>query len=397
MVSSQAIGLHPGTPEEVGMAPKRMRDIVELGSNWVREGIAPALVLIAARHGVIVLHEAFGRVAPEDGALPTRLDTIFPMSSISKVVTATCVMLLVENGLVGLNRPVQSYIPELFVGDDKEAATLHHLLTHTSGWEDEAVEAHAEGKKGKVAIPPADRTQHPAIQEALFLRCDAPLTRPPGTLMSYCSHGYNLLGEIVRRVGGQSLDDFARERLFEPLGMCNSFFVAPDEALPRVVRRRPLDPPPFGLDDPAYHQTPWAESGLLSTALDMSMFAQMFLNGGSYRGRRILSAATVAAMTHEQTAGISGEFLGEHFPRAGWSYGWGLQLDKHADQEPTLSSSATFAHSGSGGVYLWGDPVNGTVGAYLSVARRSPQPDNPFHTDWVPDLFINAVTAAIDE
>jgi CubicO group peptidase (beta-lactamase class C family) len=396
-VQERQVKLRPGTPKEAGMAPARVRHLVNLGTQWVDQGIAPALVLIAARHGVIVLHEAFGRVAPEAEAEPTRLNTIFPMSSISKVVTATCIMLLVEDGLVGLNRPVHQYVPDMFVGADKAAVTLHHLLTHTSGWEEKVVEAHALNKKGTIPIPPHDGTQHPVIQEQLFLRRDAPLSRPPGTLMSYCSPGYDLVGEIVRRVSGHSLEVFARERLFEPLDMQDSFFVAPEEALSRVVRRRPLDPAPFGLDDSEYHRTPWPESGMLSTALDMATFAQTFLNGGTYGHRRLLSIATVAAMTRDQIPGISGEFLEERFPVAGWSYGWGLRADKHAEYESTLSSEESFEHVGSGGVFLWGDPVHDIVGAYFSVARSSPLLNNPYHTDWAPDLFVNAVTAAIDE
>src|SRR5207249_964888 len=95
----------------------------------------------------------------------------------------------------------------------------HHLLTHTSGLRDEELEAHAEAKKGSIDIPPPDETQHPRVNEELFLRCDAPLWKPPGEEMSYCSYGYDLLGEIVRRVSGQAFEDFVAARICDPLGM----------------------------------------------------------------------------------------------------------------------------------------------------------------------------------
>src|SRR5450759_1042439 len=185
--------LRAGTPEEAGMDPRHLARIPELARQWVDAGIHQALVLLVARKGIVVLHEAFGRISPESDSPPTRLDTIFPLSSISKPVTATCAMMLVEDGLLGLNRPVQEYVPE-FIGEGKEAVMVHHLLTHTSGWDEAAVEEYAEERRGKVQISPCPETQHRAVHEALCLKFDAPLARPPGLRMSYCSPGFDLLG-----------------------------------------------------------------------------------------------------------------------------------------------------------------------------------------------------------
>ena len=203
--------LRPGEPEEVGMSARRVRHVGQLAAGWVAQGITSALVILVARRGVVVLHEAFGRLTPDDDAPPVKRDTIYPLSSLTKPITATAAMLLVEDGLLGLQRPVSEYLPE-FIGEGKQAVMVHHLLTHTSGLRDEDVGAHAAKKRGVVAIPPPEETQHPWINEYLFLRYDAPLWKPPGVEMSYCGYGYNLLGEIVRRVSGQALADFARDK-----------------------------------------------------------------------------------------------------------------------------------------------------------------------------------------
>ena len=233
--------LRLGEPEEVGMSARRVRHVGQLAAGWVAQGITSALVILVARRGVVVLHEAFGRLTPDDNAPPVKRDTIYPLSSLTKPITATAAMLLVEDGLLGLQRPVSDYLPE-FSGEGKQAVMVHHLLTHTSGLRDEDVNAHAAKKRGVVASPPPEETQHPWINEYLFLRYDAPLWKPSGVEMSYSSYGYNLLGEIVRRVSGQALADFARERLFEPLSMQDTFYIVPDAVRARIVRR-PLDAP----------------------------------------------------------------------------------------------------------------------------------------------------------
>ena len=133
------------------------------------------MVVLAARKGVIALHEAFGKLRPDNDSPLLRPDSVFPMASVSKVITATAAMILAEDGLLSLNRPVQWYIPE-FVGDGKQAVMVHHLLTHTSGLKQKDVNVQSATNKGSVEIPPSEDTQHPAINEELFLGYDAPLS-----------------------------------------------------------------------------------------------------------------------------------------------------------------------------------------------------------------------------
>jgi len=401
--------LQPGTPEEIGMSAERIQHVVDLAAGWVAQGITPALVVLVAPKGVMVLREAFGRLTPQADSPSLGLDTIFPLMSLTKPITATAVMLLVEDGLLGLNRPVSEYIPE-FVGEGKDAVMVHHLLTHTSGLRDGDVEAHQQRRMGTVEIPPPDETQHPGLNEWLFLGYDAPLWKPPGTEMSYCQYGYELLGETVRRVSGRPLARFARERIFDPLGMKDTHYVVPECVRQRIVGRPPDAPgtsewagwsdwPGFrslfgGFGTRELQETPLASCGAYSTAMDMAVFGQMFLNGGSYGDTRILSPVTVAEMTRNQIPGISARYRTAVFPEASYGFGWNVYGNKKALYMATLHSPLAYDHGGGlGGFLLWMDPGYEIVGAYFSVAVRLMAHDEP---EW-PDLFINATTAAVVE
>src|SRR5207248_5768046 len=134
--------------------------------------------------GVIFLHEAYGSLSAGSGAAPVRLDTIFALASSTKPITATATMLLVEDGLVGLTRAVQDYIPE-FQGKGKEDVLVWHLLTHTSGLRDPDIQAFAALQQATATIPPRDATEHPLTHKFLWLRYAAPLWKAPGDEMSY--------------------------------------------------------------------------------------------------------------------------------------------------------------------------------------------------------------------
>jgi CubicO group peptidase (beta-lactamase class C family) len=376
------------------MSAQRVRHVGQLAAGWVAQGITSALVILVARRGVVVLHEAFGRLTPDDDAPLVKRDTIYPLSSLTKPITATAAMLLVEDGLLGLQRPVSDYLPE-FRGEGKQAVLVHHLLTHTSGLRDEDVGAHVAKKRGVVASPPPEETQHPWINEYLFLRYDAPLWKPPGVEMSYCNYVYDLLGEIVRRVSGRALADFARERIFEPLGMQDTFYSVPDAVRARVVRR-PLDAPfavtgPTGAPGLGTREHQVLPLSVYSTAMDMAIFGQMFLNRGRYGEARILSRATVAEMTRNQIPGIGAQFFGEFFPEASWGFGWDIHGNKKALQGGSLHSPQAFAHSGVSGVFCWVDPVYEIVGVYFQVTLERIDDIRPKSCR---DLFMNAVTAA---
>ena len=396
--------LRTGTPGEAGMSPQRVRHVVDLARGWVEEGITPALVVLVARRGVIVLHEAFGRLGPEPDAPPLPRDAIFPLCSLSKPITATAAMILVEEGLLGLNRPVQWYLPE-FVGEGKEQVCVHHLLTHTSGLKEEDWFAHVESDRATVGIPPPAPTTHPFVHEWLFPAYDMPLWKAPGTEMSYCDLNYELLGEIVQRVSGQSLADFTRERIFQPLGMADTSWGVPEALKLRLVRRAADEVDADLMAQFRLGEVPWACGGACSTALDVAVFGQMFLNRGAYGEARVLSPATVAAMTRNQIPGISGRMDEEFFPEASWGLGWSIHgSNKTLRYAEPLQSPQSFCHGGGGGVMLWVDPVYELVMAYFSVLSRGGLPAGvSVPEDLVrglgqrSDLFVNAATAAVVE
>ena len=139
------------------MDPARLRHAARLAEQWVTEGHTSGLVILVARRGAVVVHEASGRKRPYADAPALPRDALFPIASITKPITATAVMCLVEDGLVGLNRPVQEYVPE-FVGEGKEHVTVRHLLTHTSGLKEEVVRQHGARKPRPLTLPPLPRT-----------------------------------------------------------------------------------------------------------------------------------------------------------------------------------------------------------------------------------------------
>jgi serine-type D-Ala-D-Ala carboxypeptidase len=384
----------PVAAEDVGMSASGIQRVVARAHEWMKEGLAPALALFAARRGGIVLHEAFGRLTPDLSSPPVPLDANFPLASITKLFTATVLMGLVEEGRVGLNRPVSGYIPE-FHGEGKDRVLVRHLLTHTSGIGEEDLEKYASERKGKVTVPPTEETLHPLLQEYLTLRYDCPLSKQPGEEMSYADFNFDLLAEIIRRTSRTALDRFAQARLFQPLGMNGTFYCRADAPPERRVRR---------VEAPASVSDPWSlamekehlamGSALgVSTARDLGIFGQMFLNGGEYGGARVLSPTSVATMTRNQIPGVGATFLNQKFAEASWGFGWSVHGEKNGSVGGLYSAKA-YEHWGNGGAYLWVDPSRELVGVYLSSAPLSSGPEI-WEKHWRTDIFADMITAAV--
>lgn len=373
-----------GSPQESGMSAKRIQYVEGLVEKWVKTGITPAAAILIARKGIIVSHKAFGKSGPEEAADDLKTDTIFPLASLSKPLTATCIMMLAEDGLLDLNHSISRYIPE-FTGEGKNGVKIHHLLTHTSGLSDEDVGTTYEKNKNEIQIPPCEATQDPDILEHLFLTYNTPLRKLPGTKMEYCNYGYQLLGEIVRRLSRQSIQDFAKERIFDPLGMHDTNYIVPDYLQNRVVRRSEDYPGGKWLTTQKAFKTPSAAGGVYSTVMDMAIFGQTFLNKGAYGNSRILSPATVALMTRDQIVGISAQYGEQVFINASWGFGWNISGSKMDDTGSIVSENA-YDHGGFGGVRLFVDPEYDVVWVYFCVEG----------SEYTRDLFNNSVMSAID-
>jgi CubicO group peptidase (beta-lactamase class C family) len=402
--------LAPGSPETCGMDPARVQHLRALGASWLKAGEMPSFVMLVARHGTVVLHEAFGVRQQDDTLATLRTDSIFTVASCSKPITAALVMCLVEDGLIGLNRPFIDYVPEWNVPGVPwlEEASVADLLRHTSGIDDLALGPRLTERAPDLPDPAAG--QHPALNRLIRLSAGVPLARRPGTAMLYSNLGFSLAADIVRRVSGRPFWQFARERLFEPLGMRDSHYRLPHELRERRVRRRPGMPgtAPLpgvhgGSDSPDYDELDFGSGGVASTAGDVAIFLQMLLNGGTYAGRRVLSPATVAAMTRPQVDAsipwvwplVNPRTGGRmDFDIKGGGYGYGLFLFGASDRfwaNGILQSPRAFGHLGYASAYYWADPEYDLVGVLLGVVPRLTRdlPVAPI------DLFQNAVYGAI--
>lgn len=404
--------LQYGSPQRAGIDPARVQRLHDLLAGWVARGDSPSIVALVARRGIIVMHEAFGVRCHGDVEPTLKPDSIYPLASCSKPITAAAVMCLVDDGLVGLNRSFIDYVPELDAPEVKGLADakVADLLCHTSGIDDLAFGAFIATalQRQEEIVPPAPG-QHAKLNARIRLARGAPLTWQPGKAFAYSNLGYNILGDIVRRVSGQPFWQFVHSRLFAPLGMRDSYFLLPAELRSRRVYRRPgvpaTEPQPLynGIDSPELDELDAGASGAASTAYDLAVFMQMLLNHGSYNGNCVLSSSSVAAMTRDQVDPSLPVIWLRYNPETGrphnvetrrGRYGYGLAFLQSAGRfrvNGSLISLKAFGHGGNGGSYMWADPEHDLIGVFLSVAPRFDR-DMYFSNS---DLFQNAVHASI--
>lgn len=349
--------LHPGNTIDAGISADRLGKLENLCSEWVSEDATPALSVLAARHGIIFLNKSWGKLIPDSNSHPVSDNSLFSLASCSKPVTATAVMMLVEEGRIGLHHPLQQYLPE-FDGPDCETITIRHLLTHTSG------------------LPCSSNT------EPINAAKDG-LDYQPGSKMVYSSVGYNLLGELVERISGQTYDLFTKQRIFEPLGMHNTTFIHMGLDRERCVHPRPGTTYDWPEESEGIIS---ASSTLWSTAYDMGIFLQTFLNHGRYGPYQLVSQPTVAAMTRDQVPGIPRELINGITNQA-QGLGWFMLYGIRFPNSPCLISKTSYGHSGSSGAFIWVDPAYDLIGVFLFV--KITDEFRPL------DLFVDSIMGSI--
>ncbi|HVB00929.1 MAG TPA: serine hydrolase domain-containing protein [Acidimicrobiales bacterium] len=370
--------LREGEPSEVAMDPARVEMARQLLRSHVEDGSTPTLVAVVARHGVIVLAEALGQRGPGMG--PVQLDDPTNVASISKSITAALVMMFAEDGVLSINRPVVDYLPDM-PREGNDRILLSHLLTHTSGFDSEVLKAASMERVKSGEYSPCPEGVDLMTHLMLVTNWDTPRSWDVGSRMNYCNLNFSLLGEVLRRVSGASLDALARRRLFEPLGMVNSGFVLDDAQARRRIRRGTDVPGGQALifDDywlPGFETPEFAEmqdgaGGLKTSASDVAIFGQMLLNAGRYGEAKVLSAASVAAMMRNQTPGIPVDIFGQYHPESGWGYGLSVNVgEKWAHWRGGLNSIGSVGHGGSGGSIFSIDPVTGVNIVVLEIATR---------------------------
>ncbi|MEE2637751.1 MAG: exo-beta-N-acetylmuramidase NamZ domain-containing protein [Acidobacteriota bacterium] len=332
----------------------RLDRIDTLIDRAIEDKRLPGAVIAVGHGGELVYERAFGARALEPVAEAMTPDTVFDLASLTKVVaTTTSVMRLVEDGQLRLRDRVSRFIPE-FETQGRDGVTIEHLLTHTSGLApDLPLEEEFVG-------------WDTAISRTLVL---PPMGRA-GEQFIYSDLNFILLGEIVQTVSGLPLDQFAREQVFDPLGMTDTRFIPASSLLPRIAPTEacaPLAWPCGGpgavmlrgvVHDPTARRRGGVagHAGLFSTVRDLSRFCAMLLGEGRLDGVRVLSPPTVARMTRLSTPD-------QLVDRRG--LGWDID-SRFSSNRGDLFARGSYGHTGFTGTSLWIDPASKTFVVFLS-------------------------------
>ena len=338
----------------------------------IADTAAPGGILAVGRHGRIVHMKGYGRLDTARTSAPVDESSIYDMASLTKVVsTTTAAMILEEQGLLDLDRTVVSYLPE-FNAPEKAAITVRMLITHQGGLE--AFAALYRDTKGR--------------DDYLAKINERPLRSPPGTTTVYSDWDLILLQLIIERITGQTLDRFTTDRVFAPLGMTSTMYNPDSAAFRARIAPTEIDSARGGLVRGKVHDENAnamggvsGHAGLFSTAPDLTIFAQMLLNGGQYNGVRIVKPETVARWTAPQSR-TSSRALGWDTPSKGSSSG-------------KFFSPRSFGHTGFTGTSIWLDPERGLF-VILLTNRVNPSRNNNRHVPLRRDV-ADAAQSAIED
>ena len=390
-------------PEDAGFSSARLGRIDSLMSGLVREGRIPGGVVFISRNGKAVMYKAWGYRNIDTKEALQRTD-IFRIASQSKAITSTAVLMLWEDGKIGLDDPISRYIPEFkdakilktFNPADstyttepaKSQPTIRHLLTHTAGV-DYAVIGSANHRAiyAKAGIPSGIGGPGAKICDKMRILGGLPLKHEPGADFTYAL-GLDILGCLVEVVSGTSFDQFLRTRIFDPLGMKDTWFYLPSDRGSRlvtlhagvsgksVVRKEPV----FDNIDPDYPKSNGTYfsggGGMSSTAEDYARFLQMYLNKGELNGVRLLSPKTVEMIMTEQ------------FPKEGFGVGLAFGLETLGNDWQSPRSLGSFAWGGAFNTIYWADPKEGLIAQIYTNLYQNPVPE-------LGGKFGNLVYAAI--
>jgi uncharacterized protein YbbC (DUF1343 family)/CubicO group peptidase (beta-lactamase class C family) len=303
----------------------------------IKAGLIPGAVLLVGHDGKIVHRKAYGERALLPKREPMTVDTIFDAASLTKVIATTpSVMKLFEQGKIRLNDPVTKYLPE-FQGGHSDI-TIRNLMTHFSGL------------RPDLDLEPPWSGYETGIQRALI---DKP-AGPPGFRFVYSDINFILMGEIVRRLSGKTLSEFARENVFDPLGMRETTFLPPSALRPRIAPTeldKTTGQPLRGVvhdDTSRYMGGVAGHAGLFTTADDLAKFAQMMIDGGEANGTRIFSPLTVQKFTSPQSPADQPILRG---------LGWDID-SPFSSNRGELFPIGSYGHTGFTGTSIWIDPLS---------------------------------------
>ncbi len=367
-------GLPVRAPSAVGMSGDRLDVIDRVVARGIAEGGYPGASIVVGRKGYSVYQKGFGRLDwTESSARVSPSESIYDLASLTKVIaTTTAAMVLFDEKRLRLDAPVSAYIPE-FRGGLKDRVTVRHLLTHRSGL--------AAGRNlWRTGRTPA---------EARKLVIESAVHCAPGACYEYSDLGADMLAFVVEAAAGEPLDDFLAKRVYGPLGMRQTGF-RPADSLKRYIAPTEIAPPRgYRIRGEVHDENAFAlggvagHAGLFSSATDLSVFAQMMLNGGRYRDVRIVSDSAVRLFT-TRTAGTR-------------ALGWDT-ADGQGGSGQFLSSRA-YGHTGFTGTSIWIDPEREMFVILLTNRVHAARAKRPAKVimDVRHDLADAAALAVIDE
>lgn len=370
--------LQEAKPETVGMSSERLQRLDRVMQMYIDSGRQAGVAVLVARNGKIVHHKAYGydNLAQKT---PLKRDGIFRIASQTKAITTMGALILFEEGKFLLDDPISKYLPafktmtvlDKFNEKDtsfttvpaKREITIRNLLTHTSGIGYPTIGTkEANAIYAKYKIPSGIGTPNENLADVVDRLAKLPLLSQPGDRWTY-SVSIDVLGRLIEVVSGQTLDQFLRTRIFEPLGMNDTFFYMPAPKHSRLTtlytedaNKKPVVYPAQGGMNQNYPNQPGkfysGGAGLSSTMIDYAIFLQMVMNGGEYNGKRILSPTTIKLALTNQIGDLS---LGAN------KFGLGFSLGSAKSAARLPASEGTFGWGGYFGTNYWGDPKEGIV------------------------------------
>ena len=379
--------LAEASPVSVGMSEERLARIDAMCKEVVEKGQIPGVVALVARKGKIVYYKAHGMADNPSGRALKR-DDIFRIASQTKAITATAVMMLWEEGQFGLDDPIEKYIPEfknaqvldtLFEDGTYQTIpvnkpiTIRHLLTHTSGLGYGVIDPDPRMKKiyADAGIVDAFTAEYLTIKENVKKLAKLPLHHHPGEQYKY-SEGLDVLGYFIELLSGMPLDKFFRTRIFDPLGMEDTWFYLPESKHDRLVSVQKKKNGKWVRYQSTFYDTDYpikgakrffaGGAGLSSNAKDYATFLQMYINQGELNGVRLLSRTTVQSIMANQV----GDFTG-------WNdryYGLAFGVVKPKGQDlGGIGSVGTFDWGGYFNTQYFADPQEKIIGILMKQTR----------------------------
>lgn len=378
------------TIERAGFAPERLQKINAFVQRDIDAGRISGAVTLVARHGQLVHFSAQGNFGSDDPR-PLDVDTLFRIYSMTKPITTVAAMMLYEEGAFHLGDPIDRYLPEFetvqLLRDGELVApersmTIGQLMTHTAGlsygWHpDDPVDQ---------AYEKADLINSNSSDDFIERLAGLPLRFEPGSRYHY-SVATDVLGVLVERLSGMSLETFFQTRIFTPLGMTDTFFNVPADKVDRFAtnhywdaQRGTIAPIPKAMAQPFMGVTVFSGGGgLVSTARDYWIFCEMLRRGGHFNGVRILGPKTVQFMTTDQLTprvrnnGAS-EFPDSHlYP--GQSAGLGFGVITNPAQTGVISSKGAYSWGGAANTKFWIDPEEDLIVILMTQVMGAPYGD----------------------